>query len=120
MTDLSPDRPIRIEPTTRHVVVRVDGEVVADSSAPLLLHELGHPEPVWYFPPSDVVLDLLEPTDSSSKCPRKGTASYWSIHARGQVLDDAVWAYVDPIPGAEAIAGHFAFYPDRVEIDASA
>ena len=43
-----------------------------------LLHEQNH-LPVYYFPESEVRMDLLEPTDHSTRCPFKGEASYWSV-----------------------------------------
>jgi uncharacterized protein (DUF427 family) len=117
MPELTAERPVHIVSTDQHVVVTVDGRVVADSTHPLRLLELGH-QPVWYFPPGDVVTELLEPTDTGSHCPRKGDASYWSIHVDGRVIPDAVWSYLDPLPPATEIAGHFAFYPDKVGIAA--
>jgi uncharacterized protein (DUF427 family) len=61
-------------------------------------------------------------SSSGMYCPYKGDASYWSIvlpeagaEANGR-LADAVWGYREPYPSVAAIAGHVAFYPDRVEV----
>jgi uncharacterized protein (DUF427 family) len=117
MSELTADHPVSVVATDRHVVVSVDGRVVADSSHPLRLFEVGH-EPVWYLPPDDVVAELLEPTDRRTHCPRKGDASYWCIRVDGREIPDAVWSYLDPLAPAADIAGHYAFYSDKVEITA--
>jgi uncharacterized protein (DUF427 family) len=89
-------------------------EVVADSLHPMLLHESGS-QPVYYFPPEDVRHDLLEASKTSTHCPKKGDASYYSIRAGGRVAADAAWFYPDPLPGAPPLGGLIAFYWDRVD-----
>ena len=64
-------------PSSRHVVVEVDGVKVADSTHPTLLFETGLPVR-YYLPKTDVRFDLLTPTDHHTRCPYKGTASYWT------------------------------------------
>ncbi len=124
-----PDHPITVEPTAARVVARVGGTVVADSTRALTLREASYP-PVQYIPLEDVDPALLVATDTQTYCPYKGDASYWSIvlpkageeagagaeaEASGR-LADAVWGYREPYPSVAAIAGHVAFYPDRVEV----
>lgn len=60
-------------------------------------------------------MDLLRPTAHSTHCPYKGDASYFSIEADGRMAVNAVWSYAMPYPAMAAIAGHLAFYPDRVD-----
>lgn len=60
-------------------------------------------------------MELLEPTSTTSHCPRKGDASYWTIAVGGHRSTDAVWGYQDPIAAVREIAGHVAFYSDRVD-----
>ncbi|WP_328708001.1 DUF427 domain-containing protein [Streptomyces mesophilus] len=96
---------ITVEQGTRHVRVVHDGQVVAESSRPLVLRETGCPVR-YYLPPADVRTDLLEPSETHTYCPFKGTASYWSLPG-GQ---DAVWAYPDPKPEVAAIRDHLCFY----------
>jgi uncharacterized protein (DUF427 family) len=107
---------LTITPFERRVTVVVDGETVADSTHVLLLEEQGIPTPRYYLPRDDVRMDLLEATDSSTRCSRKGNASYWSVRVGDAVHADLVWSYEDPIPGAEAIAGLLCFYNERAEI----
>src|SRR5262249_53494461 len=69
---------VDILPASRRVRVELDGVVLADSHRAHILFETGLP-PRWYIPKTDVRLDLLTPNDdSSSMCPYKGTAAYWS------------------------------------------
>lgn len=52
--------------------------------------------------------------------PYKGDASYYSIVTDGGELTDAVWTYEQPHPAVASIAGHVAFYPDRVQVSEQA
>ncbi len=110
------EHPITISPTRGRVRVRVNGEIVADTDAALGLKESTLPV-VQYIPFSDVVQDLLTRTDSSTYCPYKGEASYYSVTtAAGDTVDDVIWTYEQPYNAVAAIAGHVAFYPDKAEI----
>ena len=110
----STDHPIWTEPYPRRVRASLDGVVVADSTRALLLLEARH-LPVYYFPPQDVRADLLEPTDTSTHCPHKGDASYWSVRVGDRVVRDAVWSYQDPLPERTDIKGYLAFYWNRMD-----
>ncbi len=112
--------PITIEPTQGRVRVRVNGELIADSSAALQLQEATLPL-VQYIPISDVVQDVLTRTDTTTYCPFKGEANYYSVTtAAGDTVDDAIWTYEQPYPAVAEIAGHVAFYPDKAEISVDA
>jgi uncharacterized protein (DUF427 family) len=105
---------VQVEPSPRWVRVKFNGEIIADSKRAVLLRETGH-RPVYYFPPEDVRQDLLEATDLHTRCPYKGEASYWSIRVGDRVADNAMWGYLEPLPGREDIAGYRAFYWNRVD-----
>jgi uncharacterized protein (DUF427 family) len=109
-----PDHPITIEPNPDRVVVTVAGKTVADTRRALTLREADY-APVAYVPLEDVDRSLLEPTDRSSYCPFKGDANYYSVPAGGERSANAVWEYRSPYPAVDQIAGHVAFYPDRVD-----
>src|SRR5436305_14214481 len=79
-------RVIYLEPTPRRIRVVLGEETVADSRQAFLLHESGL-QPVYYFPPSDVRSDLLEPTDHHTHCPKKGDASYFTVRAGDRVAE---------------------------------
>jgi uncharacterized protein (DUF427 family) len=100
---------ITIEQGDRHVRVVHGGQVLADSTRPLVLRETGCP-PRYYLPPEDVRLDLLTPSDTHTHCPFKGTASYWSVPDAA----DLVWAYPDPRPEVAEIKDHLCFYETEV------
>lgn len=110
-----PDHPITVSPAGARVTVIVAGEALAQSDRALVLDEAGYP-PVYYLPPADVAMDLLESSNRTSYCPYKGTARYFSIPLLGEIGADAAWSYADPYPAVAGIAGHLAFYPDRAEI----
>ncbi|WP_342250014.1 DUF427 domain-containing protein [Sphingomonas sp. OTU376] len=111
-----PDHPITITRSDAHVVVRAAGRVIADTRRALELREASYP-PVLYIPREDADMALLGRTAHVSYCPYKGDASYYSIVGG---VENAVWSYEAPYAAVEAIRGHLAFYPDRVEaIDVS-
>jgi uncharacterized protein (DUF427 family) len=117
--DVGVDRPdpsqqIRVEQWPRRVRAVVGDVVVADSTRVLLLLERGH-LPVYYFPADDVRTDVMEPTDKHTRCPYKGEASYWSIKTGDREVANAVWSYLDPLPGRTDIKGYMAFYWDRAD-----
>jgi uncharacterized protein (DUF427 family) len=110
-----PDHPITIEPTGDRVVVRALGLILADTTAALTLRETGYP-PVHYVPMRDVDQTLLHPSATSTYCPYKGDATYFSVAAPGGLIEDAIWAYEQPYTAVAEIADHVAFYSDRVDI----
>lgn len=112
----SAGHPITIEPTEGRVRVRVHGELVADSTAALSLQEASLPL-VQYIPLADVARDRLTRSDTTSYCPFKGEAGYYSVTTTaGETVEDAIWFYEQPYPAVAAIAGHVAFYPSKAEI----
>jgi uncharacterized protein (DUF427 family) len=115
----SAKHPITIEPTNGRVRVRVNGQIVADTDAALQLKEASYGA-VQYIPFSDVAQNVLTRTDTSTYCPFKGDASYYSVTAAGDTVDDVVWTYDHPYPAVAAIAGHVAFYPDKAEVSVGA
>jgi uncharacterized protein (DUF427 family) len=111
----SPAHRITVVPTQSRVVVKVDGTVVADTTSALTLQEADYP-PVQYIPMADVDQSLLRRTDTSTYCPFKGDASYYTIGTPDRELADVVWSYETPYPAVDVIAGHVAFYPQHVEL----
>jgi uncharacterized protein (DUF427 family) len=110
------NHPISIGADTVRVVARAGDTVIADTSAALTLREAGYP-PVHYIPLDDVVPGILRPATSHSYCPYKGDASYYDVVLPGgEELADAVWTYQAPYPAVDVIAGHVAFYADRVQV----
>jgi deazaflavin-dependent oxidoreductase (nitroreductase family) len=112
------DHPITIEPTGTHIVASSDGRIVADTTKALILREAGYPQ-VYYVPLTDVDQTLLRPSPTTTYCPYKGDASYYSLAGPDGDIQDAVWTYTEPYPAVAAIAGHVAFYPELVQISAT-
>jgi uncharacterized protein (DUF427 family) len=102
-------------PSERHVRVEIAGELVAESRRPHALFETTLPTR-WYLPAEDVRQDLLEPSDTVSQCPYKGTARYWSVRAGGRLHPDVAWSYPDPIPENPRIAGLIAFFNEKADL----
>jgi uncharacterized protein (DUF427 family) len=97
------------DPVPQRIRALFAGETVVDSKRAKLLHETGH-LPVYYFPLEDVRTDLLERTDTHTRCPHKGEASYWSLTVGARSAPDAVWGYEEPIEPASFFRGHVAVY----------
>ena len=108
---------IRIVKAEGKWVVRASGAVLGESSNALELLEDGH-KPVIYFPRSDIAMAFLEPSETVTTCPHKGTATYYSIEAKNRTLTDVVWSYEDPKEAAAAIKGYLASQPgDYLQIE---
>ncbi len=89
-------------------------ETVADTRRALVLQEASY-KPVFYIPREDAQLALLEKTTHGTHCPYKGDASYYSIKVGDRIAENAIWSYEAPFPAMREIAGHLAFYPNRVD-----
>ena len=111
-----PDHPITITPNPSRVRVSAGGVVIADSTRALTLKEARYPAG-QYVPREDTNLAALQRTERVTHCPYKGDANYFSVAADGRTLENAVWTYENPFPAMADIAGHLAFYPDKVTIE---
>jgi uncharacterized protein (DUF427 family) len=109
-----PDHPITIERSQGRVIVTLGGRVIADTSDALTLREASYP-PVQYIPRQDVDMAALTRSETTTYCPYKGEAAYFSIPAGGERSTDAIWTYEAPYDAVAGIKGHLAFYPDRVD-----
>jgi uncharacterized protein (DUF427 family) len=102
---------IDIVHASRDVRVELDGELLAESSAPFLLFE--PPLPVrFYLPAADVRMDALAPSDTRSFCAYKGEASYFS-HVAGP---DVAWTYIAPLREAAEVTDRIAFFQEHVDL----
>ena len=107
-------RPPRLEPSTRLIRVVFNGEVVAETRRALRVLETSHP-PVYYIPPEDIDMKLVERSSRSSFCEWKGRARYHALKVGDRRSPDAAWSYPEPSRAFEAIRDHLAFYPSRVD-----
>ena len=95
---------VRIEPSTKRVRVMLGGEIVADTSNPLLVWEVPY-YPTYYFPADDVRTDLLVATGETRKSPSRGEAAQLAVKVSG--AEGAAYTFDEP--RIEEIAGHYAF-----------
>jgi len=100
----------------RHIQIKVNGEIVAETNRPKLLFETGLPTR-YYIPPEDVHEEFLVPSDKETQCPYKGGASYWSVEAGGECVEDLAWTYQEPIPEAGKIKGYLCFFNEHVDLE---
>jgi len=107
--------PITVQPTPGHVRVLVGDTVIAESDSSLTLQEASYP-PVQYVPLADIDASVLSRTETSTYCPFKGDASYYSVTTADGSVADAGWAYDEPYDAVAQIATHVAFWPGRAEV----
>lgn len=109
-----PHHRVDVRASSRRVNVSAAGKTIASTTRGLFLFETGLP-PRAYLPPEDVETDLLVPSATTSICPYKGKASYWHLRIADRLIEDALWAYCDPLPECPRIRGHFSFYAEKVD-----
>ncbi|TIP30126.1 MAG: DUF427 domain-containing protein [Mesorhizobium sp.] len=114
----NPDKVIIVEPYDGTVTVRAGDAVIASSTRAKLLSESPYPG-VLYIPFEDIDFGQLRKTASSTHCPYKGDASYWSVLPAAETGKDAMWAYEQPFDEMIEIRDHGAFYPNKVTIEAA-
>jgi uncharacterized protein (DUF427 family) len=105
--------PIAIAHSVSRVVARAGDVVIADTVRALALREASYPV-VFYIPRADVEMGLLVQTELSTHCPYKGDATHFSMPIAGERSANIAWSYETPDEAVAEIAGHIAFYSDRV------
>ena len=96
----------------QRMAVRVNEDLIAESSDVIRLEEDGHPVR-YYFPREHVRMEKLRASARTTQCPFKGTARYFDVNAGGKLLQDAVWSYEEPYDEHRELAGRLAFYDDQ-------
>jgi len=81
-----------------------NGQLLAESND-IVVVENNH-----YFPLSSVKMEFFQTSDTTSHCPWKGEASYYSIIVDGEINNDAAWYYPAPKDAAIEIRNHVAFW----------
>ena len=81
-----------------------NGQVIAESDGTVEV------EGNQYFPPESIKKEFFKPSNQTSVCPWKGTASYYNIEVDGRVNEAAAWYYPTPSDAAARIKGHVAFW----------
>ncbi len=102
--------------STRTVRVELEGVVLAESSAPVMVFETGLPTR-YYLDRSSVDFAHLRGSDTVTACPYKGrTSSYWSVVIGDALHPDLAWSYDFPTRQLLPIAGLIAFYDEKVDV----
>ena len=65
--------------------------------------------PVLYFPRSILLGILIRKEETTTYCPIKGAASYWSY----KDANNCIWSYEEPIKEVGLIKGYYSFYEDK-------
>lgn len=81
-----------------------NGELLAESTETKVV-EHNH-----YFPESSLNSKFFKPTSTTTHCPWKGTASYFTLEVNGELNKDAAWVYREPKEEAKEIKDHIAFW----------
>ena len=63
-----------------------------------------------YFPEASIQKEFFEASATTSTCPWKGEASYYSLKVNGELNEDAAWYYPSPKDAAAEIKDHVAFW----------
>ncbi len=111
-----PNYEVNIEASPAHIRVLVGDKVLADTRNAVAVTETKH-RPLLYLPREDVNESLLAASETSTHCPFKGDASYWSVTTYDGTLTDVMWSYLTPFDECLALQGYVSFYTDRVQLE---
>ena len=98
---------VDIIPSGRHVKIELEGKILADTAnegGVMSLWETNLPGR-WYLPPTALNWQFLRASDTKTRCPYKGEASYYSAIIEGKEYKDIVWWYPSPTMESAAIIG---------------
>ena len=104
-------RPPLCERTPRHLQVKWNDHVIADTKDGYWVLETHHP-PTYYLPPASLKVQLQK-NNRSTFCEWKGAATYYDIAnpaKPGEVVKNRIWSYDSPTSGFKDIKGYLCFY----------
>ena len=108
-----PDHHVREQQVGQPMKVEVDGEVIAASIDVIRVVEDRNPVR-YYFPRDAVSMRHLQATSTTTHCPFKGEANYYTLKVGSHRWPDAVWSYEDPYEEHRDLRGRLAFYEERI------
>jgi uncharacterized protein (DUF427 family) len=109
-----PYKRVDVVASSRPVRVILGGETIAETSRARFLFETRLPTR-YYIPPEDVRMDLLVPSSTTTACPYKGRARYWSARIGDRLYPDIVWSYPEPILECPKVKGLLCFFNEQVD-----
>ncbi|KAI4198579.1 MAG: hypothetical protein LQ346_002732 [Caloplaca aetnensis] len=104
-------RPPLLEKTPRHLQIKWNNKLIADTKDAYWVLETTHP-PTYYLPPSSLLVPLTR-SSHSSFCEWKGAATYWNIAKpdnESEVVKNRIWSYPQPTKGFSPIKDYLSFY----------
>ena len=110
-----PDHRRDIMPSQRWVRAQFGGQTVASSTNTMLARETGHWRREYYFPQSDVQMQMLVLSDENGSSPTYGVLRQWHLRVGDKVANNAAWSYPAPPADAEAIKDRIAFDWDTID-----
>ncbi|KAJ9610512.1 hypothetical protein H2200_005289 [Cladophialophora chaetospira] len=110
-------RPPLLELTSRHLVIRWNGQTLADTKSAYWALETTHP-PTYYLPRNSITdaFKLTQVPNKASLCEWKGRATYWEVtnKSSGESVKSKIWSYESPTPAFTDIKGYLSFYASGV------
>ncbi len=100
----------------RRLRVVVSDVCILDTTDTVSLYETSL-DPKLYVDRSHVAGVELIASETTTYCPYKGTASYWTAVVGDTRIDDIAWSYEDPTPESSAIAGLLSFYAEKATVE---
>lgn len=101
--------------TSRRLHIACLGQVLVDTRKTVGVYETAL-EPRLYVARDEVRAGSLRPSPTTTYCPYKGTARYWSVVVDDALVTDAAWSYEDPLPESGPIRGMLAFDETKVDV----
>lgn len=116
-------RPPLLERTPRHLVIKWNNKVIADTTEGYWVLETTHP-PTYYLPRSSLPkthTTLAQIPNKSTFCEWKGQSTYWTIKTnpsdeeqKEEVVHSKIWSYESPTQPFKDIKGYLSFYASEV------
>ena len=105
MSDPKATPTIVITPSAKRVRAIVGGVAVLDTERAILLKEGPRP-PKYYVPAGDIASEYFTKTEHTTTCPYKGDATYWTVTAGGETIENGAWSYENPSAIVADIKGY--------------
>ncbi len=107
---------VDVRASSRHLTVRLGGQVVADTRAPLAVFETGFVAR-WYLPRRHVAADALRDDPTRTMCPYKGVAHYYEVVVGDDRVAGGAWSYPEALPESARLRGYVSFNPGLLEME---
>lgn len=101
--------------SNRRLQVAVGGEILVDTTDTVAVYETAL-EPRLYVRPEHVRPGVLVESATTTYCPYKGRATYWTAEVDGSRVTDVAWSHEEPHPEAERVRGHLSFDTARATV----